>query len=157
MQKNAKIAQHNNEDVPSADMNRRAGIIASGLVQGVGFRQMVRGAARQCLLKGEVENMKDETVRITCEGEERNIVEFVEAVRSAKKPVEVDDIRIEYSEPTGRFKNFRIIVGDYLMEMTEGFSTNAEYLRLWASRTWCWASRTLPSTRYVPSHPTCTT
>ena len=111
-------------------MNRRADIIVSGLVQGVGFRYMVRGTARQCLLKGEVENMDDETVRITCEGEERNIVKLVEAVRGAKKPIEVDDIKIEYSEPTGRFKNFRIIVGDQLMEMSEGFGTGSAYLRL---------------------------
>ena len=104
-------------------MNRRADIIASGLVQGVGFRYMIRGAARQYLLKGEVENMDDETVRITCEGEERNIANFVEAVRRAKKPIEVDDIQIEYSEPTGRFKNFRIIIGDQLTELVEGFGT----------------------------------
>ena len=130
-----RIAQYNNEDAPSVYVDRRADMVVSGLVQGVGFRYMIRSAARQCRLKGEVENMGDETVRIACEGEEENIVEFVEAVRSAKKPVEVDDIRIEYSEPTGGFKNFRIIVGGYLMEMTEGFSTNTEYLRLWASRT----------------------
>ena len=91
---------------------------------------MVRGAARQCLLKGEVENIGDETVRITCEGEERNIVKLVEAVRSAKKPIEVDYIRIEYSEPTGRFKNFRIVIGDQLREMSEGFGTGSTYISL---------------------------
>ena len=111
-------------------MDRRADIVVSGLVQGVGFRCMIRGAARQCLLNGEVENMDDETVRIACEGEEGNIVKFVEAVRSAKEPVEVDDIRIEYSEPAGRFKNFRIILGDQLTEMSEGFGTYSAYLRL---------------------------
>ena len=111
-------------------MDRHADIAVSGLVQGVGFRYMVRSAAHQCLLKGEVENLEDDTVRIACEGEERNIVKFVEAVRSAKKPIEVDDIRIEYSEPAGRFKNFRIIVGDQLMEMLEGFGTGSAYLRL---------------------------
>ena len=91
---------------------------------------MIRSAARQCRLKGEVENMGDETVRIACEGEEGNIARFVEAVRSAKKPIEVDDVRIEYSEPAGRFKNFRIIVGDQLTEMSEGFGTGPAYLRL---------------------------
>ena len=126
----SKIAQYNNENTPSVGMNRRADIIVSGLVQGVGFRYMVRGAARQCLLKGEVENMEDETVRITCEGEERDIVKFVKAVRRAKKPIEVDDVRIEYSEPTGRFKNFRIIIGDQLMEMSEGFGTCSAYLSM---------------------------
>ena len=115
-------------------MNHRADIIVSGLVQGVGFRYMVRGAARQCLLRGEVENMEDETVRIACEGEEGNLAKLVEAVRSAKKPIEVDDVRIEYSEPTGRFKNFRIIFGDQLAEMSEGFGTGSAYLRMMLDR-----------------------
>ena len=91
---------------------------------------MVRGAARQCLLKGEVENLEDETVRITCEGEEEDIDKLVEAVRNAKKPIEADDVQVEYSEPTGGFKNFRIIIGDQLMEMSEGFGTSAAYLRM---------------------------
>ena len=111
-------------------MARRADIIVSGLVQGVGFRYMVRCAARQCRLKGEVENLEDETVRITCEGEERDVVKFIKAVRGAKKPIEIDDVRIEYSEPTGGFKNFRVILGDQLTEMSEGFGTGSAYLSL---------------------------
>ena len=111
-------------------MNRRADMIVSGLVQGVGFRHMIRGVARQCVLKGEAENMEDETVRITCEGEEGGISKLVEEVRNAKEPIEVDGVQIEYSEPTGRFKNFRIIIGDQLTEMSEGFGTGSAYLRM---------------------------
>ena len=111
-------------------MGRRADIVVSGLVQGVGFRYMVRSVARQCLLKGEVENLEDETVRIACEGEEEGISKLVEAVRNARKPIEVDDVQVEYSEPTGRFKNFRIIIGDQLTEMSEGFGTGSAYLRM---------------------------
>ena len=111
-------------------MGRRADIVVSGLVQGVGFRYMVRSVARQCLLKGEVENLEDETVRIACEGEEEGIGKLVEAVRNARKPIEVDDVQVEYSEPTGRFKNFRIIIGDQLTEMSEGFGTGSAYLRM---------------------------
>ncbi len=111
-------------------MNRRADITVSGLVQGVGFRHMARGAARQCLLRGEVENLEDETVRITCEGDEGDIERFVEAVRSAEKPIGVDDVQVEYSEPTGRFKNFRIIIGDQLTGMSEGIGVSAAYLRM---------------------------
>ena len=111
-------------------MNRRADMIVSGLVQGVGFRYMVRGAARQCLLRGKVENLEDETVRITCEGEEGDIEKLVEAVRSAEKPIEVDDVHIEYSEPTGGFKNFRIVIRDQLTEMSEGIGASAAYLRM---------------------------
>ena len=130
MPEEPRIAQYNTEDAPSVYVDRRADIVVSGLVQGVGFRYMIRSAARQCRLKGEVENMGDETVRIACEGEEGDIARFVEAVRSAKKPIGVDDVRIEYSEPAGRFKNFSIIIGDQLTEMSEGFGTGSAYLRL---------------------------
>lgn len=126
----SRIAQYNNKDAHSEGMNRRADIIVSGLVQGVGFRHMVRGAARQCQIKGEAENLEDDTVRITCEGKEEDICKFVEAVRNAEKPIEVDDIQAEYSEPTGGFKNFRIIIGDQLMEMSEGFGTSLAYFRM---------------------------
>ncbi|MDE0089763.1 MAG: acylphosphatase [Thaumarchaeota archaeon] len=111
-------------------MNRRADMTVSGVVQGVGFRYMARIAARQCLLRGEVENMEDETVRITCEGEEEGIGRFVEAVRGAKKPIEVDDVRVEYSEPTGEFKSFRIVMGDLVTEMSEGFGAGSAYFRM---------------------------
>ena len=95
---------------------------------------MVRRAANQYRLKGEIENLEDETVRITCEGEEGNVAKFVEAVRGAKKPIEVDDVRIEYSEPTGGFKSFRLILGDQLAEMSEGFGTYSAYLGLMLDR-----------------------
>ena len=91
---------------------------------------MVRGAARQCMLTGEVENMEDETVRITCEGEGENIDRFVKEVRNARKPIEIDDVQIEYSESTDRFKNFKIIIGDQLTELSEGFGTGSAYLRM---------------------------
>lgn len=55
-------------------------------------------------------------------------------MRSAKKPIEVDDVRIEYSEPTDRFKSFRIIIGDQLTEMSEEFGTSSAYLSLMLDR-----------------------
>ncbi|MDE0089761.1 MAG: acylphosphatase [Thaumarchaeota archaeon] len=111
-------------------MNRRADMTVSGVVQGVGFRYMARIAARQCRLRGEVENLEDDTARITCEGEEEDIDRLVEAVRNAEKPIEVDDVRVEYSEPTGEFRGFRIILWDLVTEWAEGFGTWTAYLRM---------------------------
>ena len=91
---------------------------------------MARVAAQKCRLRGEVENLENDTVRITCEGEKRNIDKFVEAIRSAKKPIEVYDVQIEYSEPTGRFKKFTIIMGDQSTEMFEGLITGLAHLRM---------------------------
>ena len=107
---------------------KHAVITVSGLVQGVGFRYMVRGMARRFSLKGKVENMPDETVHITCEGQESDIESLVEAVRNAERPIEVDDVGVDYSEPTGEYANFRIVLGDILQEMVEGHATGAMYL-----------------------------
>ena len=124
----SKIMQYNNEDTPNVSMNRRADIIVEGFVQGVGFRYVARYTAQQCRLKGEVEKLEDDTVRIACEGEKRNIDKFVEAIRSAKKPIEVDKVQIKYSEPTGKFKKFTIIMGDWSTEMIEGVMMYNAYL-----------------------------
>ena len=106
-----------------------ADMIVSGIVQGVGFRYMVQMAAMQYSLKGEVENLEDMTVRISCEGEEDSITEFIRAVRNADSPMRVDDIQVEYSESRGKYKVFKIIFGDMLGEMAEGHATGAMYLR----------------------------
>ena len=107
---------------------KRVDIIVSGLVQGVGFRYTIRRVARQYRLKGEVRNMKDETVHIICEGKDDHVKEFVKEIRNAEKPVEIDDIKIEYSEPSGKYKNFKIVPGDISEEMVEGYATGAMYL-----------------------------
>ena len=104
-------------------------MIVSGIVQGVVFRSMVQRAAMQCSLKGEVENLEDMTVRISCEGEEDSIAEFIRAVRNTDSPMQVNDIRVEYSKPKGKYKGFKIIFGDMLREMVEGQATLAIYLR----------------------------
>ena len=108
---------------------KRASVTVSGIVQGVGFRYFIRHTAIKCGLRGEVKNMEDGTASIICEGEERSIEKLVNAIRKAERPVEVDDIQIEYSEPTGQGKNFKIVLGDICEEMMEGFGTGAVYLR----------------------------
>ncbi len=105
-----------------------ANITVSGLVQGVGFRYMTRRLAKKHALKGKVENLEDETVRIVCEGKKTNIEGFADAIRRAPEPVEVDDIHIEYVKPTGMYQNFTIVMGDMLKEMVEGHATGAVYL-----------------------------
>ena len=108
---------------------KQAKIIVSGFVQGVGFRYETKIIARNYKLTGEIENLPDENVRITCEGEKDDIEKFIEAIRNLEKPIAIDDIQIEYSEPTGQYKNFKIIIGDMLNEIVEGHSTEARYLR----------------------------
>ena len=105
-----------------------ADIIAHGSVQGVGFRYLVKNIARRYDLKGNVENLDDETVRIICEGERDSIERFIEEIRVAKEPIKVDNIQTKYSEPTGKYKKFDIITGEISEELVEGFSTGLVYL-----------------------------
>ncbi len=90
-------------------MRHAARIHVSGIVQGVGFRYRVRSEAGRRRITGHVENLDDGTVMIECEGKREDIEGLVASIRDSKEPVQVDDIDVQYSEGTGRFKTFRIV------------------------------------------------
>ena len=100
-----------------------ADIVAHGSVQGVGFRYLIKNIARRHNLKGNVENLDDETVRIICEGERDSIEKFIEEIRDVKEPIRIDNIQTKYSEPTGEYKQFIIVTGSINEEIMEGFSS----------------------------------
>ncbi len=54
----------------------RVKLIASGNVQGVGFREFCRRIGTSCSLSGYAKNLPDGTVEIVAEGEEGKIAEF---------------------------------------------------------------------------------
>ena len=92
-------------------MKVRGKFIVDGVVQGVGYRDAVRAKARMLKLTGFVQNMKDGTVEIVCEGEERSVRAFLKKIRINDGWVEVDEIGTEFSEPTGEFRFFKIRIG----------------------------------------------
>ena len=108
---------------------KRAEIVASGMVQGVGFRYRVRALAANLRLAGHVKNLEDGTVEIICEGEQGDIATLVGKIRSMKPPVKVEDVSVAYSDAQG-LANFKIIAGDQTQEMVEGFGTGAAYMAL---------------------------
>ena len=87
-------------------------MIVSGKVQGVTFRYRVQGIAREFVLKGETENLRDGTVRIVCEGEEDIIEKFIARVRNMQRPVRVDNMRTKYLGHAGGYDKFTIISED---------------------------------------------
>lgn len=106
-----------------------AEIVASGMVQGIGFRYHVRALAVKLRLTGHVKNSDDGTVEISCEGDQGGIDALIEGMRAMKPPVAVEDVRVEYSDVRG-FTKFEMILGDQLREMAEGFGTGAAYMGL---------------------------
>ena len=58
----------------------KARIVVNGIVQGVGYRALVKQVGRQLGLKGLVRNLEDAKVEIFCEGQEDNIREFLKQI-----------------------------------------------------------------------------
>lgn len=96
-------------------------IRVEGLVQGVGFRRFVQRQARAVKLAGFVENMKDGSVRIFVQGKRENIKEFVDNVKTAPRPVEVESVTVNDSRSRPVLKFFQIKSGTLTTEFQEGF------------------------------------
>ena len=58
----------------------KARIIVDGVVQGVGYRALVKQVARQLGLKGLVRNMEGTRVEIFCEGSRDKVEEFLKKI-----------------------------------------------------------------------------
>lgn len=88
-------------------MVKRARILYSGQVQGVGFRFASERAAVGLGLRGWVENLPDGRVEVVCEGEERLIKDFISRINSVFGTY-IQDADIEWSASTGEFESFDI-------------------------------------------------
>lgn len=108
----------------------RATAIVEGIVQGVGYRYLVRRVAIMKNLVGEVENLKDGRVKIVVEGEEDTINDFFDRIKLDSPPIKVANIEVAYDKATGEFKTFTIKTGKLEEEIVEGFSTGSAYLDL---------------------------
>jgi len=78
----------------------------SGNVQRVGYRARVIQLANGLGLKGFVENMSDERVRIIAQGEEEKLKLFEGAIDIKNSLIKVLSIETEYSEAHGYFGGF---------------------------------------------------
>jgi len=106
---------------------KRFEIIAKGKVQKVGYRDYVEEVARSLGIVGFVENLKDGSVKIVCEGEEEMIKKFIQEI-NIKGLIEVEDVQIKsISDATGEFKFFEIKYGTLEDEIGERMATAVKY------------------------------
>ncbi len=88
-------------------MKKRTGLKIYGRVQGVFFRDSSQRKAKELNLSGWVENVPDGTVQIVAEGEEKDLKELIEWCRhGGTKYAKVDNVDIEWLEPSGQFNDF---------------------------------------------------
>jgi acylphosphatase len=76
-------------------------ILASGRVQGVGFRYSATRKARSLKLSGWVKNLDDGDVEIFAEGPDETLSRFAEWLRDMGPPARVDRLDIEGARPRG--------------------------------------------------------
>jgi acylphosphatase len=86
----------------------RAHVYISGRVQGVSFRWNTQAKAQQLGLAGWVRNMWDGRVEAVFEGDEAAVRQAVEWCRHGDQPARVDQIDVDYEQPTGELSSFRI-------------------------------------------------
>jgi acylphosphatase/uncharacterized protein YoxC len=96
----------------------------SGNVQRVGYRARVIQLANGFGLKGFVENLSDERVRIIAQGEEETLKLFEGAIDIKNSLIKVSSIETEYSEAHGYFGGFYKMVetGETDSRLDEGIN-----------------------------------
>jgi acylphosphatase len=76
----------------------KARIVVDGVVQGVGYRALVKQVARQLGLKGLVRNLDGTKVEVFCEGSPDKIDEFLKRIDRKAKPEDFLSINVSSIE-----------------------------------------------------------
>lgn len=87
---------------------RATRLVASGRVQGVGFRYFVVRAAQGCGAVGYVRNLDDGDVEIWAEGPGEALDRLEAEVRKGPRHAQVEALRRMDGEPTGSFRGFEV-------------------------------------------------
>ena len=82
--------------------------VATGRVQGVGFRYFVQDAAVREGVSGFVRNRPDGSVEARVEGELEAVTRVERALAQGPPGSRVDDLSVEAVAPSGRVTGFRI-------------------------------------------------
>ena len=85
-----------------------AHLLISGMVQGVGFRWFVMRKANEYNLKGYVRNLYSDDVEVEVEGNRGLIQEFTKELRIGPRSAQVADIKVQWKEYQGKYRNFEI-------------------------------------------------
>ena len=91
-----------------SDTEKRAEIIANGLVQGVGFRYYIIKNAENLGLKGYAKNLFSGEVLTVVEGSRANIEELFSRIKVGPSHASVKNCRIEWGESKNEFTHFEI-------------------------------------------------
>ena len=98
---------------------KRAVAIASGEVQSVGYRDIIKKTARRLGVTGQVRNLMPYDVEIIAEADDEVLSRFIDAINIQKYPVFVEDLNVRWETGTGEYDYFDIIRGNWQDELFE--------------------------------------
>ncbi len=87
---------------------KRAHIIYSGQVQGVGFRYTAQDIAMSLGITGWVKNLEDGRVEIVAEAKEEDLNEFLDKISKGFLGRYIKDVELSWEKPVGEFDSFEI-------------------------------------------------
>lgn len=87
---------------------QRLHAIASGRVQGVGYRNFVWKYAQKTPVCGYVKNLQNGTVEVIAEGNDDDLQALLRTMRKGPMLARVDDVSQQYSPATGEFDGFSV-------------------------------------------------
>ncbi|MEM2584435.1 MAG: acylphosphatase [Thermoproteota archaeon] len=106
----------------------RAEIVVTGRVQRVGYRDFVQEVARKNRVNGYVENLRDGSVKIVCEGEKNDLDRFINEINVKMDLIEVSEVKVVRTSPaTGEFQYFEIKYGPLEEELSERMVAAVKY------------------------------
>ena len=82
--------------------------VVYGRVQGVGYRDYVAIAAKECAVNGWARNESDGTVRVCGQGTPDNIKLFVEYLHEGSVMAVVERVSVEWRSPEFVYEDFSI-------------------------------------------------
>ncbi|MFH1451784.1 MAG: acylphosphatase [archaeon] len=90
-------------------MKSAAKIIVKGTVQGVFFRQFVKGHADDLKLRGHIRNLDSGDVEVVVEGEHDAIERLSNILKKGPQHAQIRDVSFEEKKWSGNFSEFKIL------------------------------------------------
>ena len=84
--------------------------LASGRVQGVGYRAFCADEAMRLGIAGYAKNLPDGRVEVVGGGDEPQLRRFVERLREGPPCARVEEVTFRWEEPTGAYRGFEAVI-----------------------------------------------
>ena len=100
----------------------KAEIIVKGVVQKTGYRDYVQEKARSLNVKGYVDNLREGSVKITCETDVDTLENFIKLINIKQDLITVEKIEIIKKQPTTGEYEYFIKYGPWKKKWATGWS-----------------------------------